>query len=336
MAKKNKFKISEKSKKNLSLAIRIFISIALFSVLIALNYQYLRDIPDILKDSSLIFVFLGILFYFLGIACEAPRWKILLSSHNIKIPLSYLFNSVFIGFFFGTLLPTSVGGDAYRGVDLHRSYKVPLNENISSIYMGRFLGLLSGIFCLIVSFLFGMYKYLNKYFLIGFLITLPIIFLMIFITIFPKKFKIDVLFKKIKFLSRFSKNITSFSDVLEGYKLRKKELIFSFLLSILGNICTFISFYFIGLSLKVNLGFISYMFIIPIMWTAANIPITLGGFGVRENTLVLLLREFNVPQNISFTFSLIVLITNILISVFGGIVYVLTTLVSKRKKVIDA
>jgi uncharacterized membrane protein YbhN (UPF0104 family) len=102
--------------------------------------------------------------------------------------------------------------------------------------------------------------------------------------------------------------------------------------SLLGIFMSFISFYFIGLSLKINISFLSYMFIIPITWTISNIPITLGGFGVRESTLVLLLVEFGVTSGSALTFSLIVLIINILLAISGGIIYILRNSIYKHKK----
>jgi uncharacterized protein (TIRG00374 family) len=319
-------------KRYVSVAIRIIVSVGLFTVLIILNLKNLKNIPELLKSLNISFVLIGILFYFLGITLESPRWHSLLAAHKIFIPQTYLLGSVLIGFFYSTLLPTTVGGDAYRGIDMHKTFKIPLNENVLAIYLGRFLGVISGIMFLIISFSLGMYKHLNKSFELGFLIIFPIIIFIIVITIIPKKFKIDVLFSKIKFLKRFSGNVLGFSNVLDSYKHKGKVLVISFIYSVLGNICTFISFYFIGLALKMNISFLSYLFIVPTTWTISNIPITLGGMGVRESTLVLLLKEFGVSSGSALTFSLIVLITNILIAVSGGLIYIIRNAAHKHKK----
>jgi len=319
-------------KRYISIAVRIIVSVGLFATLIILNLKNLANIPELLKSLNIGFVLIGILFYFFGIALESPRWHSLLTAHNIFIPQTYLLGSVLIGFFYSTLLPTTVGGDAYRGIDMHRTFKIPLNKNILAIYLGRFLGVISGIIFLIISFCLGMYKHLSKSLTLGFLIVFPIIIFIIVITVIPKKFKIDVLFGKIKFLKRFSNNILEFSNVLDSYKHKGKVVVISFMYSILGNICTFISFYFTGLALKMNVSFLSYLFIVPTTWTISNIPITLGGMGVRESTLVLLLKEFGVSSGSALTFSLIVLITNILIAASGGLVYIIRNAAYRHKK----
>ncbi|MHB1347633.1 MAG: lysylphosphatidylglycerol synthase transmembrane domain-containing protein [Candidatus Humimicrobiaceae bacterium] len=323
-------KSSGRRKKILFVVLRIIVSMGLFAVLIVLNIKNLNSIPAIFKSINIGMASAGIFFYLLGILLEAPRWLTLLSANKINVPIAYLLNSTLIGFFFSTLLPTSVGGDAYRAYDLRQTFKVPHHENIIAIYMGRFFGILSGGFWIIFSFLTGMYSHLNKPLLIGAIITFPLVILLIFITFFPKKFKIDVFCTKVKFLKKFARKVADFIEILHDFKSKKKEIFISIFLSLFANLSTFISFFFIGLSLKINLSFLSYTFIVPITWSASNLPITLGGFGVRENTLVLLLRSFNVNAANALTFSLIVMIINILIALLGGVIYILRN-ISVRK-----
>ena len=156
--------------------------------------------------------------------------------------------------------------------------------------------------------------------------------MMVLLTI-PKKFKLDILFGKIRFLKRFKNNILEFSEVLDSYKQKGKYVAVSFLISMLSNILSFASFYFIGLALRVNIGFLPYLFIIPVTWAIANIPITIGGFGLRENTVVILLKEFGVNSSTALTFSLIVLVMNILIGIIGGISLIAKNTFYKHKKV---
>ncbi len=230
-------------------------------------------------------------------------------------------------------MPTSVGGDAFRAFDLRKTFKVSHHENIIAIYLGRFFGILTGGFWIIFSFLTGMYSHLNKPLLIGTIIIFPLVALLIFITFFPKKFKIDVFAGKVRFLKKFVYKITEFIQILHDFKSKKKEIFISIFLSLCANFSTFISFYFIGLSLKIDLSFLSYIFIVPVTWSASNLPITLGGFGVRESTLVLLLKSFGINAANALTFSIIVMIINILIALLGGVIYILRNIsVRKAKK----
>jgi hypothetical protein len=326
-------KSGSKVKKILFIILRIVISVGLFAVLIVLNLKNLNSIPAIFKNINIVFAIAGILFYLIGIILEAPRWHILLSANKVNVPIPYLLNSTLIGFFFGTLLPTSVGGDAFRAFDLRKTFKVSHHENIIAIYLGRFFGILTGGFWIIFSFLTGMYSHLNKPMLIGTIIMFPLVILLIFITFFPKKFKIEVFCGKVRFLKKFVCKVTEFIQILHDFKSKKKEIFIGIFLSLCANFSTFISFYFIGLSLKIDLSFLSYIFIVPVTWSASNLPITLGGFGVRENTLVLLLKSFGANAANALTFSIIVMIINILIALLGGVIYILRNIsVRKAKK----
>jgi len=320
-------------KKVLLIILRIVISAGLLAVLIVLNIKNLSSIPTIFKSINIGLALAGIFFYLLGILLEAPRWRVLLSANKVIIPFSYLLNLTLIGFFFSTLLPTSVGGDAYRAFDIRKTFKVPHQKNIIAIYLGRFFGIVTGVLWVTFSFLTGMYRHLNKPLLIGTLIMFPVVLLLIVITFFPKKFRIDSLFGRIKFLRKFENKISEFVEMLHGFKSKKKEIFISIFLSLLANLSTFASFYLIGMSLKIKLSFLSYIFIVPVMWSASNLPITLGGFGVRENTLVWLLKSFNVSAADALTFSLIVLLTNILIAILGGIIYFLRNISIRKAKI---
>jgi len=320
-------------KKILKAILRIAISFGLLAILILINYKHLEHVPDLLKNLNIFFLILSIIFYFSSIMVEAPRWKTLLKAHDINIPISYLLNSVLIGAFYNTLLPTSVGGDAYRGIDLHKKFKVSVHENILSLLLGRFLGIISGIVFLLISFCFNMYKHLSRPFTIGLIIFFPSVIFLVVLLVIPKKFKLDILFEKIKFLKKFKKSILEFSEVLDSYKRKGKYVFVSFLYSMISNLLSFTSFYFIGLALNIKLGFIPYMFIIPITWAISNIPITLGGFGLRENTLVILLREFGVDSSSALTFSLIVLVLNIFMAIIGGIMLIIRNTLCRNKKI---
>lgn len=321
----------ESLKRTVKAVLRILTSVALLAILILINYRQLAQIPEILKNINIFFLILSIIFYFSSIAAEAPRWRSLLRAHGIIIPASYLFNSVLIGGFYNTLLPTSVGGDAYRGIDLHKKFKISIHENVLSLLLGRFLGIISGIFFLLVSFLFKMYRHLSKPFVTGLAVFFPIVILLIILVLFPKKFRLEIFFGKIRFLKKFQKSISDFSEVLDSYKRKKKYVFISFIYSMISNLFSFISFYFIGVALKINLGFIPFMFIIPVTWAISNIPVTLGGFGLRENTVVILLKEFGVNPTSALTFSLIVLVINILMAIIGGLTLVIRNSVQKKQ-----
>jgi len=280
--------------------LRILVSVFLFSFLIIINLNNFKNVPNTLRNSDVFFLILGIFFYFLGIAGDVFKWDILLRAQNTAISKKYLFNLLFIGFFYNNLFPTTIGGDAYRIYNLSKNKKVPVNESISAVFLGRFTGMVSGIFYLILSLLFGMYRYLDKPLIIILLIMLFLVIILIFMLCKPKIFKIHILFKKTKFLQKFEEKIKSFFKVLSSYRHEVKSLFISLFYSLS-------SFYFISRSIGINLSIIHFIFMVPLVSIVSNIPISIGGIGVRENTLIFLLIAFGVTESKALTFSIIVL-----------------------------
>ncbi len=314
--------------------LRILVSVFLFSFLIIINLNNFKNVPNTLRNSDVFFLILGIFFYFLGIAGDIFKWDILLRAQNTAISKKYLFNLLFIGFFYNNLLPTTIGGDAYRIYNLSKNKKVPVNESISAVFLGRFTGMVSGIFYLILSLLFGMYRYLDKPLIIILLIMLFLVIILIFMLCKPKIFKIHILFKKTKFLQKFEEKIKSFFKVLSSYRHEVKSLFISLFYSLSLLMLTSTSFYFISRSIGINLSIIHFIFMVPLVSIVSNIPISIGGIGVRENTLIFLLIAFGVAESKALTFSIIVLLTILLIAMFGGLIYTTKNIFIKSKKVI--
>ena len=105
---------SPKSKKEkLFTFLRIFISLSLLSFLVFRNLGNFAEILEILKKYNAFFIAAALLFYVVGIFVEMLRWEILLRANNVYISKAFLFQSVFIGYFYCNIFPTNIGGDIY-------------------------------------------------------------------------------------------------------------------------------------------------------------------------------------------------------------------------------
>jgi glycosyltransferase 2 family protein len=317
-----------KINKKLSAFLRVFIALALLGFLFYSNKDNFSDVlvllKNIIKDffSYGYFLIIGFIIYFLNVSIESIRWKGLLASKGIKTKVSYLLTSVYIGFFFNNLLPTSVGGDAYRAIDVHKKYKASLSANISAIMIGRFLNIITGFMFLIFSLIAGMYKILDRYLIISLTVMIPVIFFMTLVVFFPSIFKVDRLFRKIKFLNKFESGFKNFVDVLESYKKNKVQLLIAFLFSVIIVLFWYSSYYFIALSLGIDdTPYVVFLFILPLSSAVANLPISFGGMGVRENAIVFLFSYFGVSSEKALALSLLILGSNLVIAFLGGILY---------------
>jgi hypothetical protein len=326
-----------KINKKLSAFLRIFVAAVLLGYLVYSNKDNFNEVFILLKNirkeffSYGYFLIIGFSIYFLNVSIESIRWKGLLVSKGIKTKASYLLSSVYIGFFFNNLLPTSVGGDAYRAIDIHKKYEASLSANISAIMIGRFLNIITGFMFLTFSLIAGMYKVLDTYLIVSLAVMVPVLFFMTLVVFYPSVFKVDRLFRKIKFLNRFESGFQNFINVLESYKKNKQQLAIAFLYSIVIVLFWYSSYYFIALSLGIdNTPFLVFLFVPPLSSAVANLPISFGGMGVRENAIVFLFSYFGVAAQQALALSLLILGSNLLIAFLGGILYLGKKIIKKR------
>jgi glycosyltransferase 2 family protein len=323
-----------KTKKDkLFIALRIIVSAALLAFLIIRSWNSLKNFTSIIKELNTVFLLLAVTLYFLGIIAEMLRWDVLLRAQGIRISKGFLTQSFFIACFYSNIFPTNIGGDIYRAYDLHKNKDIALDKNISVIVVERFIGMLSGTVYMVISF-FGIYKYLNLTTILS-LSVLPLGGLLLFFIILkPKAFRIDRLFKKIHFLTRFEPKYNSFLQHFVSYKNKIGYLLAGFVISLVAQLLFYTGFYFAAVYINLDLPIFAFFFLIPVIILISNVPISIGGIGIRENSFVLLLKNFNVPENTGTLYALVSLFIIVFSALLGGVIYLLKNIFYKSKGIL--
>jgi len=325
--------LNKRKKDKLFTAIRIAVSITLLTFLITRSWSSLKSFSSTLKELNPAYLLLAVIFYLLGIMTEMLRWDTLLRAQDIRISKGFLTQSIFIAYFYSNIFPTNIGGDIYRAYDLHENNNISLDRNISVIVVERFIGMLTGTVYLAISF-FGVYRYLNLPTIIG-LSLLPLAGLLLFFIILkPKIFKIDKLFKKIHFLTRFEPKYNSFLQHFISYKNKIRYLLVSFFLSFAAQLLFYTGFYFAAVYMNLDLPFFAFFFLIPVILLISNVPFSIGGIGIRENSFVVLLKNFNIPESTGTLYALVSLFIIIFSALLGGVVYLLKNIFYRSKGVV--
>ncbi|MEA2016197.1 MAG: lysylphosphatidylglycerol synthase transmembrane domain-containing protein [Actinomycetota bacterium] len=323
----------KRKKDRIFTAIRIIISISLLTFFIIRSWSSLKNFTSILRELNPAFLLLAVSFFILGIITEMLRWDTLLRAQDIRISKGYLTQSFFIAYFFSNIFPTNIGGDIYRAYDLHKNKDIPLDKNISVIVVDRFIGMFTGSIYLAISF-FGVYRYLNLPTIISLSILPAGGLLLFFIILKPKVFKIDRLFKKIHFLTRFEPKYNSFLNHFVSYKHKLRYLALSSLFSFAAQVLFYTGFYFAAVYINLNLPFSAFLFLIPVIILITNVPISIGGIGVRENSFVILLKNFNVPEATGAFYALVALFVIIFSALLGGLIYLIKNIFYRSKGVL--
>lgn len=306
-------------KLNIKLLVRILVSFLLLFIFIYLAGP--KQIYNELLSGNILYMFYGLLLITLGTLVSAYRWHIVMKTLNFSGNLSFYIKSYFVGVFFNQLLPSSIGGDAVRVLDVSRlGYKK--RTAFVGVLIDRGVGI-AGIF--IVNLIF------NNFFNAEFLPKTVYHILNIISFAGISGFILFMFLHKISFLNKYSwyKLLSVPSEALFKAAGSVKRFVFQLGASVFVHILTFTGVYMISKAFGVNLALWSFMIIMPPIILLTIIPISLAGWGVREAGMVGMLKYAGISQETAFSISLIFGFTYIIQGLIGFYFWIMR---SKKNK----
>lgn len=257
-----------------------------------------------------------------GVVMRALRWQILLAALQVHVSLKELTAIYFIGFLFNNLLPSGLGGDAMRMVELNRHTKHG-SDAVTSVVVDRFLGLssLQALALLALLFDWEAVPASVAYFTIAiFIVGLLLGYLLINRPLYCLLQQRIGLFRRVTEIKKIDNLFTSF----QRYPL--PALGKAYLVSLGFNLSLIAMNIFIGAALGAKVSIAQYAVLVPITSLVLIIPISFAGLGVREETYRRLFGQIGVASEVAVTISLLVYIfVNIFTGLIGGLIYLWRT-----------
>lgn len=321
-----------KNKKAVLLLVRIVISVSLIVFLIKTQLKDFQSIIGILKSSGKVLLLLSLSTHVFGIWITAVRWKALLSTQKVRLDTGTLTVTVLIGYFFNNFLPTSIGGDVFRTYDASKKANIPLSTSASVIIVERFSGVVSAVTYAVAALFLGFTAIGNQSVIIPIVIFFVITVILAFLIINPSVFRLDKISNKFKFMLKLRRKLSNVYKTLMSFKKYKlvliKALVFSFLL----QFAVILNYYLAARALGIDLTLTAFIFIVPVVSTITMIPISIGGIGIRENSLVFIMVAMGIANEKAFLCSLLILFMLILIGMVGGVAYIVRPYFERRFK----
>jgi uncharacterized protein (TIRG00374 family) len=258
---------------------------------------------------------------FIGKLLSGYRWQILLVAQDIQIPLKTLFASLFVGQFFNSFLPTTIGGDAIRAYDTAVVSKEP-TKSVVTVFMDRFIGVLALISLAVLALIAALYLGEEvQYYLFPVLSVFFVCAIGLFIVLNSAMINfISEGLQRIG-LNRISDQVRKIYDSFRRFNFVPKTLLSAYALSILLQINVVIFHYLISLSLGLNVPILYYFIIVPIVLTILIVPISINGIGLREGLFVYLLAGIGIPPAEAIALSLLSFFLILTQAVIGGIIF---------------
>lgn len=273
-----------KLNKKVTTALKVLISaVLIYFIFTKIN---LGEIKDILIKSNLYYLIFAIIFFILSKFIGAIRLNLYFRELAIMLTHKSNFKLYLLGMFYNLFLPGGIGGDAYKGYILKKTFDVKTKRIVSVLILDRLGGLL-----LLFIYACTLLAFIELELLKG--------FRWLFIVVIPLSVIVFWLLNK-----RF------FSYVLPIFWKTT-------VLSALVQLSQLVSIWFILLALHIDTNQIPYLIIFLISSIVAVVPLTLGGIGSREVTFYYGAKFLGLDQNISVGVSVLFFLITAMVSLIG-------------------
>lgn len=293
--------------------LKVVVSAGLLIYLLVFQVD-LKQLGQIVRQVRWTYLMVAMVLMIAGTALRAVRWRVLLQALDIAVPLRRLVHLYFVGAFFNIFLPTGMGGDAVKMVELARSTgRAP--EAVGTTLADRATGLWV-LFVLALLALPFSYTLLPQgwapVIAVGTLAGVLGGWLVMgtpLVSWLGSKVRLPWQAK----LERFYRSVSQL-----GYRALGQACLVSLIFDVLLILFNVLIAY--GLNVKQPLGI--FVLFTPIISFSLALPISIGGLGVREQTYILLFSALGVSGVAAAAMSLAnYALTNLVVGLLGGMWY---------------
>lgn len=298
--------------------LRLLVSLALLGLVV--SRLDLARAAEILSSAHLLLLLLAVLVGLAGRFFAAFRWWILLLAMNTHVSYGNVLRLSFIGMFLHFLPAGSVASEVARVYGLSRTTS-DLAGSFTSVLVDRLFGLGALIVVALVGLAVappGVPPILSELAWIGFAVILAAAYM-----------TMNATARRILGRSLSAIRLDAIRIRLEKVYIRLDEMRSSSSLMGWSAIAALVNTGFriapawcVAMALGIDVSLTQLFIIIPLIYLAAQIPISLGGLGVREVGWVALLRVIEVPASDAIVMSLVLATKIFIVSLPGAWLYV--------------
>jgi len=256
----------------------------------------------------------------LGLLICSLRWSILLRMQGISLPFGDVLRLYWVGCFFNAFLPASVGGDILKVYALGRwsgrNVKVAssvLAERISGILA---LGAIGGV---TASWIAASRWPLEWIYIIAGAVVLSLVPLSLLQR--ARRAKMFRMRLKGRLSAALNRGVADASESVRLYIDAPSGLIAVMTLSFLLQTVVVIEYYLVAQAIGLHIPLLYFFALIPVVVVASMLPISVGGIGIREGTLVAVLGPLGASSVAAVSTGVWIYLLGVLASLGGGVIY---------------
>jgi hypothetical protein len=307
------------------LALQIGLSVALIAAV--LWQANLHEIGDALRDSSPGWFCAAIAINIVATFVMVVRWHMLLVARGRREPgLWWLFETYVIALLLGQVLPTAVGGDAVRALDLARRTGAPA-EAVSSVVVDRVVGL-AALGALAAAGALAGGSGIARGTAVALGLGVVAATSLAAVALFSRR--LQPLLRRLAPVAarlRVERPLRALYRALHAYRGHPATLAWVFVLGVFAQGLRAVSIGFLATGMGLDLSFATLLVLCPVLFLVTVVPASLNGIGLREATFVVVLGGAGVSREDAFALGLAYFAVTVLTAALGALALLRRTIV---------
>jgi glycosyltransferase 2 family protein len=304
----------------LPLLIRLAVSAALLVFLF--SKVPLADVLALFGRARGDIVLLSAVLFALSLVGSAYQWWLFLRAQRIAIPFRRAMNFYLVGLFLNNFLPANVGGDVMKVIDVGRSGGTKVGALTATLLdraMGLFVLVLAGT---LAAVMLGDALPFPE-------LRVPLVLscaalVILFAAVLSRRVArvVEPVLRHVPGarLRRLAERLIAHVRMLHD---DRRIFLVAFAVSVATQILRIAVHYLAAIALGVHVAPILFALLVPVIAVAITLPISIGGFGVREGLGVVLFGRVGVGSTEALAFELLSHLVAVLVSVWGGVLFIL-------------
>ncbi len=297
--------------------LRVVISLIVLAIVIV-NVGT-ENLLGALRTIDLRWFALAVLIHLAGLVIRTWRWSMLIAALGTPIAFGRLLYLYLAGTFFNTFLPTGIGGDVVKIIEL--SPQRGGAQAFSTVLADRLTGILGSSLIALIVAIVDPADVPPDVRAIVIAVSAAVLLASLLLT---QRRLLDRVLTRLPFWSKLPKKLLKIYEALTSYSLgaiaRSTLISLPFTLTLIGTQ------YALALGLGVDAPVRYFALFIPMVALIQLLPISFNGLGVREGAFQVLFGTVGVAEAQAVAMSLMYYIVRVATGLLGGLVYLIGNL----------
>ena len=273
----------------------------------------LGETADVLADARLGYLAAAVAIMLGTVPAMALRWRLLLAARGIEDRLPWLTRAYLTSYAAGQVLPTAVGGDAWRIFEGTRRHPGRGMDMAGTVLLERALGGTATLALAVGHYDVGAYLWIEAFFVVA---TIILGFLL-----FSKRARpLLKLGRPVLAWVRLDNLVARVYHAMHSYRDHVGVLFAVFCITLSVQAIRVLAVWLSGEAVGIDLSPRPYYVMGPLLFLVMLIPFTVNGFAVRESFFVSFLGKVGVSPDEAFAAGFLFFVITILMAVPGALI----------------